>query len=432
MDSLTPHLEVLRDQFSRLSDLRRGRNVQYSMSDIALTAFSVFFFQSSSYLSHQRQLLEDDGESSLQHLLGIERIPKEGVVRDQLDYVHPSELRPSFEYLFGEMASLGLVESFRPKLGKMLLALDGTWTIRTEKKCCDQCLSKTLSSGASLFYHSVITPCFVRPGSSEVLSLLPEPIVPQDGSLKQDCEINAAKRWLAAHGSTYAPLGTALLGDDLYAHQPFCEYVLEQQMDFIFVCKSESHQTLYEEVALMGQHQMLQTHQFFEGQAAKRQRFELRYINQIPIRGGKDALTVNWIEIQVFDRKDRLVYQNAFITSIPIDQHNAAAIAHAGRARWKVENENLNTLKNQGYHLEHSFGHGHQYLANTLLCLNILAFLLHTFCFLAWDTFRLIRTKVGTRHAFFTHICTLSSYLLVRSWAELFNIMGKKWKLNSS
>jgi len=432
VDSVTPHLRVLRDQFSRLSDLRRGRNIQYSMSDITLTAFSVFFFQSSSYLSHQRQMLEDEGDSSLLHLLGIDRIPGDGVVRDQLDYVSPRELRPSYEYLYAEMASMGLVEGFRTKLGKMLLALDGTWTIRTEKKCCDQCLSKKLSSGATLYYHSLITPCFVHPGRSEVLSLLPEPIVPQDGAAKQDCELNAAKRWLESHGAKYAPSEVAVLGDDLYAHQPFCEAVQAQQMDFIFVCKPESHQTLYEEVELMGQNRMLHTHQFFEGQAAKRQRVELRYLNQIPIREGKDALLVNWIEMRVFDRQDRLIYQNAFITSIPINAHNAPAIAHAGRARWKVENENLNILKNQGYHVEHNFGHGHQSLANTLLCLNILAFLLHTFCFLAWEKFRLIWTKVGTRKAFFQHMATLSSYLLIQSWEELLNLMGRKWKLNSS
>ncbi|RMG68506.1 MAG: ISNCY family transposase, partial [Bacteroidetes bacterium] len=348
--------------------------------------------------------------------MGIDRIPGEGVVREQLDYVAPSELRGSYEYLFQEMKSLGLVEGFRPKLGKMLLALDGTWTIRSEKKCCDHCLSKSLSSGARLYYHSVITPCFVRPGRSEVLSLLPEAIMPQDGEEKQDCELNAAKRWLTAHGATYAPLDVAVLGDDLYAHQPFCAFVQAQQMDFIFVCKPQSHKTLYEEVELMGQNQMLQTHQFFEGQAAKRQRVELRYMNQLPIREGKDAMAVNWIEMRVFDRKDQLVYQNAFITSIPIDLHNAAAIAQAGRARWKVENENLNTLKNQGYHIEHSFGHGHRHLANTLLSLNILAFLLHTFCFLAWEKFRLIWTKVGSRKQFFQHICTLSSYMTLQSW----------------
>ena len=49
-----------------------------------------------------------------------------------------------------------------------------------------------------------------------------------------------------------------------------------------------------------------------------------------------------------------------------------------GRARWKIENENNNTLKTAGYHLEHNFGHGKQYLASLLATMNILAFLFHT------------------------------------------------------
>ena len=35
-------------------------------------------------------------------------------------------------------------------------------------------------------------------------------------------------------------------------------------------------------------------------------------------------------------------------------------------------------LKNYGYHLEHNFGHGQQYLALLRVMLNWLAFLLHT------------------------------------------------------
>ena len=48
----------------------------------------------------------------------------------------------------------------------------------------------------------------------------------------------------------------------------------------------------------------------------------------------------------------------------------------AGRARWKVENETFNTLKNQGYHFEHNYGHGQQHLSVVLAMLMMLAFLL--------------------------------------------------------
>ena len=48
----------------------------------------------------------------------------------------------------------------------------------------------------------------------------------------------------------------------------------------------------------------------------------------------------------------------------------------AGRARWKIENETFNTLKNQGYEFEHNFGHGKRHLSNTMMTLMMLTFLI--------------------------------------------------------
>ena len=57
-------------------------------------------------------------------------------------------------------------------------------------------------------------------------------------------------------------------------------------------------------------------------------------------------------------------------------KQNVAAIMRAGRASWKVENETFNTLKNQGYHFEHNFGHGEKHLATVFANLMMLAFLI--------------------------------------------------------
>ena len=99
--------------------------------------------------------------------------------------------------------------------------------------------------------------------------------------------------------------------------------------------------------------------------------------------GGKvkreDALQVNWCEVSV-TREDtgRRLYYNTFITNTHLEAENVILIVGDGRARWKSENETNNVLKTKGYHLEHNFGHGEQYLANFLVTLNLLAFLFHT------------------------------------------------------
>ena len=72
-----------------------------------------------------------------------------------------------------------------------------------------------------------------------------------------------------------------------------------------------------------------------------------------------------------------------WITDFLVSKDNAYPISRGGRARWRIENETLNTLKNQGYHFEHNYGHGHQYLATIFSMLMMLAFLvdqIQAFC----------------------------------------------------
>ena len=98
-------------------------------------------------------------------------------------------------------------------------------------------------------YHTVVTPVVVAPGQEAVFPLPPEFVLPQDGHDKQDCELAAAGRWLGAWGERIASWNVTILGDDLYCHQPFCERVRSYGAHFLFVCRPDSHATLYEWVA---------------------------------------------------------------------------------------------------------------------------------------------------------------------------------------
>jgi hypothetical protein len=99
-----------------------------------------------------------------------------------------------------------------------------------------------------------------------------------------------------------------------------------------------------------------------------------------PLRelGLLDALKVNWCELFVTDAQGQNLDPNAFVTDWPITEQNVAARVASARARWKIENENHNTLKTQGYHFEHNFGHGQKHLASLLASRNLLAFRFHT------------------------------------------------------
>ena len=122
-------------------------------------------------------------------------------------------------------------------------------------------------------------------------------------------------------------------------------------------------------------------------------------------------------------RKGKQTYHNAFITNWKITEKNVAGIVAAGRARWKIENENNNVLKNRGYHLKHNFGHGKQHLSSVLAALNILAFLFHSFLTFCDDAYRLIRTTLHKRQTFFDHIRCLTCYHRFPSWEAMMDFM---------
>src|SRR5262249_41550742 len=96
---------------------------------------------------------------------------------------------------------------------------------------------------------------------------------------------------------------------------------------------------------------------------------QVRYLNAVLLRGGDDALAVNWFEIIVVNATTgEQLYHNSCITNHRLTAANVVEVAQSGRGRWKIENNNV--LKTKGYHLEHNFGHGKQYgvFCPTLSC----------------------------------------------------------------
>lgn len=82
-----------------------------------------------------------------------------------------------------------------------------------------------------------------------MVPLAPEFVTPQDGSVKQDCELNASRRWLQRHGAHWANFGAVVLGDDLYCHEPFCRALRAQGLDFVLDWLDASFVQLRERVA---------------------------------------------------------------------------------------------------------------------------------------------------------------------------------------
>jgi hypothetical protein len=249
--------------------------------------------------------------------------------------------------------------------------------------------------------------------------------VPQDGHDKQDCEQAAAKRWINKHAEQYASKKVTLSGDDLYCKQPFCELVLDTGFNFLLVCKPESHKTLYEKIDVLQANGSLSRLAIHRLTKKGLEVFSYRYANEVPLRAGQDALLVNWCEVTVTEGTDgEILYHNSFATNHQITDSTVHSIVCGGRTHWKIENENNNVLKTKGYHLEHNFGHGQEYLSSFLLTLNLLAFLFHTVLVgLVDEKYLLLRRTLSARKTFFNDVRALTRYILFESWEHLLVFM---------
>jgi hypothetical protein len=399
------------------------------MADIGLAAFSIFFMQSPSFLAHQRTLEQSRGRSNCQGLFGIDKIPTDNHIRDMLDPVAPDALFGLFAQTLAALADGAALAAFRrlvperaragrkvdPRAGHLLVALDGTEYFRSTKLHCPNCSQRKRQDDGVEYYHGMISATLVAPGHDRAVPLAPAFITPQDGHDKQDCESRAARRWLAEHGPGLAALKPVYLGDDLYSRQPICQAVQAVGGHFLFVAKPSSHITLWQWLDGVE----LASHQRRVKQGRHFVTHRYRWLNDVPIRDGADALAVNWLEIEITNLAGKTTYRNSFITDLAVTADTVAELAACGRARWKIENEAFNVLKTKGYHLEHNFGHGSQNLAALLATMNLLAFAFHTVCDLVEKAWQDARRTLGPRTRFFEHLRTVTVYHIFPNWAAL-------------
>ena len=420
-------LESLINDVKRLCaafpDQRTGKNTIYDMDDVGMAAFATFFMQSPSFLAQQKALARGRGASNCQSLFQMARIPTDNCIRGLLDPVPPETLYPMFGRILAALVAGDGLRPFQRLGGHVLIALDGTEYFCSQKLSCPNCSSRTRANGKTEHFHQMVSAAMVAPGHARALPLEPEFITPQDGADKQDCEARATARWLAAHGPQYAHLDPIYTGDDLSSRQPTCEAVRAIGAHFLFVAKPSSHKTLYE--WLDGADVPSCEQKIKQGAHFVTHRY--RWLEAVPLRGGADAMLVNWLEIEIVDATGKVTYRNSFVTDLPVSAANVAELAACGRARWKIENETFNTLKTKGYNLEHNFGHGKEHLSTLLATMNLIAFAMHTVADLVDAAWKAARAAVGARKRFFEELRSITTYLVFPNWPVLIEtlITGK-------
>ena len=96
------------------------------MADIGLSAFSLFFMQSESFLAHRRRLERGQGASNCHTLFGMKKMPTDNYIRPMLDQVSPEALQPCFDQVIEHLRERDGLKAFQRLSGRTLIALDGT------------------------------------------------------------------------------------------------------------------------------------------------------------------------------------------------------------------------------------------------------------------------------------------------------------------
>ena len=414
--------KVVSKRSIEIAESRQIEKVKYSMHDACLSSLGMMFFQDPSMLEFQRRLQDRVQRNNLQTMFKVSDIPKDNQLRDIIDNVSPEELYPIFTDFFRLLQRGNHLQSYRVLNEWYLIPIDGTQYFRSEKISCPSCLTKKHRNGTVSYSHQALCAAIVHPDKRQVIPLAPEPIKNTDGSKKQDCETNAGKRILERIRNDHPKLKIIITADDLYSKGPFIEALRQQRMSFILIAKPADHKILFQQI--LNKEDMEQAN-IIEWEDKKGRFHKYEWINHLRLNGSETSPTVNFFEYTIFKDQDTVSYTNSWVTDIHVTHHNVKELVKAGRAKWKIENENFNTLKNHGYNIEHNFGHGQKNLSFNFLIFILVAFFMHNILELTDQLFKKARAKFSARKEFWNQLRCTIRVIIFRNWESLLRLLIK-------
>jgi hypothetical protein len=403
----------LRAGFNEVPD-KRSKDASISMGDALMSAFAMFSLKDPSLLAFDKR--RHDPDDNFRAIYGIERVPCDSQMRDILDPVDPAHLRPMFLDVFRCLQRGKALEDLVFLDGHYLASLDGTGYFSSSSIKCASCLEKHHRNGAVTYSHQMLGAVLVHPDHKEVIPLAPEPIIKADGDAKNDCERNATRRWLKLFRQEHPHLPIIVVEDGLAANAPHLRDLLEANARFIIGVKSGDHAFLFKRLHAADDAGQTQTLTSTDATTGVLHHF--RFHHDVPLNESNPDMLVNVLEYWEFQPNGKVQYFS-WITDWPLTADTVYDVMRGGRARWKIENETFNTLKNQGYNLEHNYGHGDKNLSVVLALLMMLAFLVDQTQQACCPLFRAALAKVGAKYRLWEQIHNLFKVFLFDSMTAI-------------
>ncbi len=408
-------IRQIRQRFEGIPDPRRKPD--FSLPDTLMAGLAVFALKDPSLLAFCRRRVDHN----LRSVFGLQAIPSDTQMRQIIDDVEPDEVRPVFTDIFRQLQRGKVLEDYVYLEGCYLVALDGVEHVCSKNVHCDHCMTRKHSNGEVSYYHQMLGAVIVHPDFAEVIPLAPEPIQRQDGHTKNDCERNAARRWFERFREDHPHLDVIIIEDALSSNAPHIRDLKKAGCHFILGVKPGDHVYLFEQVQQRVEAGKAGVLEVVDADTGITRRYV--FVHGVSINESNQEVLVNFLRYEeINEQGEGKVW--TWVTDLTLTKKNVERVARAGRARWKIENETFNTLKNQGYHFEHNYGHGEKNLCVVMALLMMLAFTIDQVQQKTNKLFRQARQKTGPKCAFWEQMRNLFASFEVASMREIYEAIA--------
>jgi hypothetical protein len=408
-------IQQARRYFEQLGE--RRRQPTYPLADVLMAGLALFCLKDPSLLAFCRRCVDHN----LRSVFGLAAIPSDTQVREILDEVDPDWLRPLFKGVFRQLQRGKVLEDYVFLQGCYLVCLDGVEYFRSNSVHCDHCLSCQHRNGEVSYYHQLLGAVIVHPDFPEVIPLAPEPIQRQDGHKKNDCERNAARRWLKHFRRDHPRLPVIVVEDALSSNAPHIKDLHAARCHFILGVKPGDHEHLFEQVYRRMEKDDVEVAGDTDPATGTRRSY--LFVTDVGLNGSNEEVRVNFLKCVETDAEGGS-REWTWVTDLLLSKEEFGQGARGGRARWRIENETFNTLKNQGYHFEHNYGHGYKNLAVVLALLMMLAFAIDQVQQRCNNLFRAAWEKKGPKCALWEAVRQLFASFEVSSMHEVYEAIA--------
>lgn len=425
--SCDPLIRTVFERSQQLLDTRKQTG-DYSVADAVMSAIAMFSLKDSSLLAFQSRR----NDQNMKNVYRIENVPSDTQMREILDPVSPADLRPMFNDVFRQLQRARALKRYVFYDDCYLVSIDGTQYFSSNKVHCDSCLQKkNKKTGEITYSHQMVAAVLVHPDQKQVIPLAPEPIVKQDGDCKNDCERNASKRLLTQIREEHPNLKLIVVEDGLASNAPHIQLLKSLQMHFILGAKPDDHEHLFDQ-AIQAAEEGRDTTITWTERGPKNTEIlcEISFIENLALNKSHPNLRVNFLQYIEYGPDGHERKKFSWVTDLPITEDNAKELVRGGRARWKVENETFNTLKNQGYNFEHNYGHGKINLSVVLAMLMMLTFLLDQTQELCCPLFQAVHKKYTSRREVWDYLRSHFRHFNFESMQQLYEVMLNDLAIN--